>query len=116
MRTSFSDLEFASKKKRTRRERFLGEIDALVPWGKLMAVIAPFYPKVGGRGRPPLGLERMLRLYVVQHCFALSDEGIEDAVYDSQAIRRSQASISRARTPPIPRPCCISGTFWRPTD
>ena len=88
MQTSFSDLEFAAKKKQTRRERFLGEIDALVPWDELMAVIAPFYPKSGGRGRPPVGLERMLRLYVVQQCFALSDVGIEDAVYDSQAIRR----------------------------
>jgi transposase, IS5 family len=53
-----------------------------------MAVIGPFYPKGGGRGRPPVGLERMLRLYVVQQCFALSDEGIEDAVYDRQANRR----------------------------
>lgn len=88
MQKSFSDLEFAAKKKLTRRERFLGEIDALVPWTELMAVIEAFYPKCGKRGRPPVGLERMLRLYVVQQCFALSDEGIEDAVYDSQSIRR----------------------------
>ncbi len=47
----------------------------------------PFYPK-GTRGRPPVGLERMLRLYVAQQCFGLSDEGVEDAIYDSQAIRR----------------------------
>ena len=91
MQKSFSDLEFAAKKKLTRRERFLGEIDALVPWTQLMAVIEPFYPKCGKRGRPPVGLERMLRLYVVQHCFARSDEGIEDAVYDSQSIRRFAA-------------------------
>jgi len=91
MQKSFSDLEFAAKKKQTRRERFLGEIDVLVPWSELMSVIEPFYPKCGKRGRPPVGLERMLRLYVVQHCFALSDEGIEDAVYDSQSIRRFAA-------------------------
>jgi transposase, IS5 family len=100
MQTSFSDLEFAAKKKQTRRERFLCEIDALVPWGKLLAVISPFYPKGGGRGRPPVGLERMLRLYVVQQCFALSDEGIEDAVYDSQAIRRfAGIDLSREGAP-----------------
>jgi transposase, IS5 family len=88
MQKSFSDLEFAAKRKQTRRERFLGEIGALVPWAELIAAIAPFYPKGEGRGRPPVGLERMLRMYVVQHCFALSDEGTEDAVYDSQSIRR----------------------------
>jgi IS5 family transposase len=88
MQKSFSDLEFAAKKKQTRRERFLEEIGALVPWAELIAAIAPFYPKGEGRGRPPVGLERMLRMYVVQHCFALSDEGTEDAVYDSQSIRR----------------------------
>ena len=52
-----------------------------------MAVIEPHYPK-GERGRPPIGLERMLRMYIAQNCFGLSDEGIEDALYDSQAIRR----------------------------
>lgn len=84
---SFSDLEYAAKKKRTRRERFLGDIDAVTPWRELVAVIEPFYPK-GSRGRPPIRVERMLRMYVAQQCFGLSDEGIEDAVYDSQAIRR----------------------------
>jgi IS5 family transposase len=88
MQKSFSDLEFAAKKKQTRRERFLEEIGALVPWAELIAAIAPFYPKGEGRARPPIGLERMLRMYVVQHCFALSDEGIEDTVYDSHSIRR----------------------------
>jgi IS5 family transposase len=85
--TSFSDLEYAAKKRRTRRDRFLGDIDEVTPWSELVAVIEPFYPK-GERGRPPIGVERMLRMYVAQQCFGLSDEGIEDAVYDSQAIRR----------------------------
>jgi IS5 family transposase len=53
-----------------------------------VSVIAAHYPGSGGRGRPPIGLERMLRMYVAQQCFGLSDEGIEDALYDSQAIRR----------------------------
>jgi len=87
MQTSFSDLEYAAKKKRTRRDRFLGEIQAVTPWPTLVAVIEPHYPKGDGRGRPPMGVERMLRMYIAQQCFGLSDEGIEDAIYDSQAIR-----------------------------
>lgn len=87
MQASFSDLEYAAKKKVTRRDRFLGEIEAVTPWSALVAEIEPFYPKGEGRGRPPIGLERMLRMYIAQQCFGLSDEGTEDALYDSQAIR-----------------------------
>ena len=88
MQKTFSELEYAGKKKQTRRDRFLGEIDTLTPWPLLEAQIAPFYcGTAGGRGRPAIGLQRMLRMYVVQQCFGLSDEGTEDAVYDSQAIR-----------------------------
>ncbi len=85
---SFSELEYGSKKKVTRRDRFLAEIEAITPWAELERTVAPFYPSSGGRGRPPMGLSRMLRMYVAQQCFGLSDEGIEDALYDSQAIRR----------------------------
>ena len=88
MQSSFTDLEYAAKKKLTRRDRFLAEIDAVTPWAALVAELEPFYSKGKGRGRPPIGLERMLRMYVAQQCFGLSDEGIEDAVYDSQSIRR----------------------------
>lgn len=87
MQTSFSELEYAAKKKQTRRDRFLAEIEAITPWDKLIEKIVPFYPKQGGPGRPPIGLKRILRMYVAQQCFGLSDEGIEDAIYDSQAIR-----------------------------
>ena len=87
MQASFSDLEYAAKKKVTRRDRFLGEIVSITPWTPLVAEIEPFYSKGEGRGRPPIGLERMLRMYVAQQCFGFSDEGIEDAIYDSQAIR-----------------------------
>ncbi len=87
MQKSFSDLEYASKKKLTRRDRFLAEIEKITPWKQLQQAIEPFYPKVVGAGRPPIGLARMLRMYVAQQCFGLSDEGIEDAIYDSQAIR-----------------------------
>ena len=87
MQRSFSELEYAAKKKVTRRDRFLGEINAVTPWSVLTAEVEPFYPKGEGRGRPPIGLERMLRMYIAQQCFGLSDEGVEDAIYDSQAIR-----------------------------
>lgn len=85
--SSFAEAEFASKKKLTRRERFLGEIEAITPWAALVAALLPYYPKGEGKGRPPIGLERMLRMYIVQQCLGLSDEGIEDAIYDSQSIR-----------------------------
>jgi transposase, IS5 family len=83
---SFSQAEFADKKKITRREKFLARMEAVIPWGKLLAVIEPFYPK-GERGRPPVGLERMLRVYFLQQWYGLADEALEDALYDSQALR-----------------------------
>lgn len=88
MQASFSELEYATKKKRTRRDRFLEEIEAVTPWPALIATITPHYPVNDGRGRPTTPLELILRMYVAQQCFGLSDEGVEDALYDSQAIRR----------------------------
>jgi IS5 family transposase len=84
--TSFSQLEFEGKKRVTRREKFLADMERVVPWGELEAAIAPHYPK-GRRGRPPIGLARMLRVYFVQQWYGLSDEGVEDAITDSQALR-----------------------------
>jgi len=83
---SFSQAEFAGKKKITRREKFLARMEELIPWAKLLTVIEPFYPK-GGRGRPPIGLERMLRVYFLQQWYGLADEALEDALYDSQALQ-----------------------------
>jgi IS5 family transposase len=83
---SFSQAEFADKKKITRREKFLARMEAVIPWPRLLAVIEPFYPK-GQRGRPPIGLERMLRMYFLQQWYGLADEALEDALYDSQALR-----------------------------
>lgn len=85
--TSFAHAEFAAKKKSTRRERFLARMEEVIPWAQLVAVIAPHYPK-GARGRPPIGLERMLRVYFLQQWYALADEALEDALYDSQALQR----------------------------
>ena len=85
--TSFASLEYAGKKRVTRREKFLGEMQRVVPWPRLLGLIEPHYPKSGRVGRPPIGLERMLRMYFVQHWYALSDEALEDALYDSHALR-----------------------------
>ena len=83
---SFSQAEFQRKKRLTKREVFLAEMEQIMPWAELLAVVEPHYPK-GKRGRPPIGLERMLRVYVVQQWNNLSDEGVEDAITDSQALR-----------------------------
>jgi IS5 family transposase len=83
---SFANAEFRSKKKLTRREKFLAEMELLVPWARLVALLEPHYPS-GKRGRPPVGLERMLRIYFLQQWYGLADEALEDAIYDSQAMR-----------------------------
>ncbi|WP_287460154.1 transposase, partial [Accumulibacter sp.] len=83
---SFSEAEFAGKRRLTRRERFLADMEQVIPWQDVLAIIEPYYPK-GKRGRPPIGLERMLRVYLVQQWYGLSDEGVEDAITDSQALR-----------------------------
>ena len=86
---SFAQAEYATKRKVTRRERFLGEMEQVVPWSALIAALAPYYfPHAGkGRGRRPIGLERMLRMYFLQQWYTLADEALEDAIYDSQALR-----------------------------
>lgn len=78
---------FARYAKPTRRDEFLTAMDALVPWSALCEEIAPHYPKAGN-GRPPVGLERMLRMYFVQHWFNLADQACEEALYDSANLRR----------------------------
>jgi IS5 family transposase len=67
----------------------MSTIDAVTPWSALVVEIDPFYPKGEGLGRPPIGAQGMLRMYIAQQSFSLADDGIEDATYDSQAIRRS---------------------------
>src|SRR5437764_14689377 len=73
--------------KTTRRAAFLAEMERVVPWPALCALIEPFYPKPGN-GRPPVGVERMLRIYFLQQWFNLSDPAVEEALYDSLAMRR----------------------------
>lgn len=85
--SSFSQAEYAGKKKQTRRDLFLAEMQTVVPWVRLIAVIEPHYPKSGRRGRQPIGIERMLRMYFIQQWYGLADVAVEDALYDSQALR-----------------------------
>ena len=94
---SFSQAEYAGKKKRTRRDKFLAEMERVVPWARLVERLRPLYPK-GERGRPPIGLERMLRIYFLQQWYGLADEALEDALYDSQALR-GFAGIELTRDP-----------------
>ncbi|WP_373717537.1 IS5 family transposase [Roseateles sp.] len=84
---SFASAEYAMKKKRTRREVFLADMERIVPWPRLIAVIEPLYPKSGRVGRPPIGVSKMLRMYCLQQWYGLADEALEDALYDSQALR-----------------------------
>jgi IS5 family transposase len=74
-------------RKPTRRDEFLATMEAIVPWAALCAVIEPHYPKAGN-GRPPIGLERMLRIHFIQHWFNLADLACEEALYDSASLRR----------------------------
>ena len=73
--------------KKTRRAAFLEEMEQVVPWGELCALIEPYYPKAGN-GRPPVGVERMLRIYFLQQWFNLSDPAVEEALYDSAVMRQ----------------------------
>jgi transposase, IS5 family len=85
---SFASLDFASKKKRTKREVFLAEMAAAVPWSPLEAIIEPHYPKAGPQGgRRPFPIAVMLRIYCLQQWYALSDPGAEEALYDIQSMR-----------------------------
>lgn len=84
---TFASIAYNTKKKVTRRERFLEEMNSVVPWRQLEAIVKPLYPK-SGNGRPPIGVERMLRIYCMQQWFQLSDPGMEDALYDMESMRR----------------------------
>ena len=97
---TLADNGFERFRKRTRRETFLLEMDQIIPWRDLCKVIKPFYPKPKrkGAGRSPVGLERMLRIHFLQHWFNLSDPAVEEALYDSRAMR-SFVGIDLGREP-----------------
>ena len=96
---TFAEIGFDQYRKKTRRDVFLEEMDRVVPWAELLKLLGPKYPK-GERGRPPIGLERMLRLYFLQQWFDLSDPAAEEALYDSHAMRRFVGiDLGRERAP-----------------
>ena len=84
---SFSDMEYSNRRKKTKRDEFLEIMNEIIPWDEWVALIKPYYFD-GRRGCPPLGIEKMLRMYLLQCWFNLSDEGVEDAIYDSYALRK----------------------------
>lgn len=83
---TFTDVEYSRRKKKTRREEFLDTMNQMIPWEHWIDLIKPYYPS-GKRGRPTRGIETMLRMYLMQNWFNLSDAGLEDAIYDSYAMR-----------------------------
>ena len=91
--------QYEQYRRPTKRDTFLATMDEIVPWAELCSVIEPHYPKVGN-GRPPIDLERMLRMYFVQHWFNLADAACEDALLDSTALRRFVGiDLGRERVP-----------------
>jgi IS5 family transposase len=84
---TFAAAGFEKYRKPTRREEFLAQMNSVMPWEKLTGLIEPVYPAGEGAGRPPIGLERMLRIHFLQHWFNLSDPAVEEALYDSRAMR-----------------------------
>ena len=85
--TTFASMAWQNKGKVTRRERFLAEMDAVIPWSRLLALIEPHYPKAGN-GTQPKPMEQMLRIYFMQNWFNLSDPQAEDSLYDVESMRR----------------------------
>lgn len=96
---SFTALAWQTKGKTTRRERFLAEMDAVIPWAHLVALIAPYYPKAGN-GTQPYPLEQVLRVYCLQQWFNLSDPAAEEALYDIESMRRfARIELGEDRVP-----------------
>jgi IS5 family transposase len=85
--TTFASVAWEKKGKITRRERFLAEMDAVIPWSRLLSLIEPHYPKAGN-GTQPKPMEQMLRIYFMQNWFNLSDPQAEDSLYDIESMRR----------------------------
>ena len=84
---SLTDWEYANRKRKTKRDEFLEIMEEVIPWDEWSALVEPYYPS-GKRGRQPRGVETMLRMYLLANWFTLSDEGVEDAIYDSYAFRK----------------------------
>ena len=109
---TISDVEYSARKRKTKREEFLEIMDEIIPWEEGVEHIKPYYPS-GKRGRPPKGIEKMLRMYLLQCWFNLSDEGVEDTIYDSYAMRKYVGIVCLRKTLRTQRRCSSSGGFWR---
>ncbi|KOQ67377.1 IS5 family transposase [Stenotrophomonas maltophilia] len=99
MQLTYGDAEGLGQRKQTRRERFLAEMDQVVLWKRLLALIEPDYPKTGRRGRQPYPLATMLRVHFLQQWYALSDPSMEEALYDTAVMRRFAGINGLARAP-----------------
>lgn len=99
MQLTFGDAEGLGQRKKTRRELFLNEMDQVVPWKRLAALIEPHYPIAGRRGRQPYPLASMLRIHFLQQWYALSDPSMEEALYDTAVMRRFAGINSLERIP-----------------
>jgi IS5 family transposase len=96
---SFADAEHSAKRKKTRREIFLGEMDGVIPWSALEAVVEPFYPRAG-KGRHPYPLRKMLRIHLMQQWYGLSDPSMEESLYEIASMRRfARLSLARDTIP-----------------
>jgi transposase, IS5 family len=110
---SLASLDFAAKKKRTKRDVFLAEMATVVPWAALEGVIEPHYPKTGAQGgRRPFPLAVMLRIYCLQQWYNLSDPGAEEALYDIQSMCGFCGLDSAATQSPMRRRSSTSVTCW----
>src|SRR3546814_20610518 len=106
---TFGDAEYAGKRKRTKREIFLTEMEQVTPWSALLALIEPAYPKAG-RGRRPYPLETMLRVHLMQHWFGFSDPGMEEALYEIAPLRQfARLSLNRALPEETDRKSVVAG-------
>ena len=83
---SFASLTYDNKKVTTKRERFLNEMNQVIPWDRLLKIIEPHYPKAGN-GRPPMSMQTMLRIYFLQQWYALGDQAAEESLYDMDSMR-----------------------------
>ncbi|MBA0286635.1 IS5 family transposase [Stenotrophomonas sp. MH181796] len=99
MQLTFGDAEGLGQRKQTRRERFLAEMDQVVPWKRMLALIEPYYPQTGRRGRQPYPLATMLRVHFLQQWYALNDPSMEEALYDTAVMRRFAGINGLARVP-----------------
>jgi Transposase domain (DUF772) len=116
MQQTLAEATFEQYRKSTRHERFLDEMNRVVPWTELVAVIESIYPKANGPGRPPVGIERMLRLHCLQQWFNLSDLAVEEA-FTTRAPYGSLWGLIWAVSPCLMKRRSVSfGTYWRRTS